>query len=198
MNLAIFQKEKIKALSKKDKSSKKTWDEKIKSLCDKINSMKEYYTTSSCSGRIILIKDSSKKKKNLILFRSHNKVRFAEIKKILEKIKKRNKNINFKQESCILHVVCSNIKNAQMLVDKARFAGWKRSGIIASRKRVVCELVSTEHIEMPIIRKGKILVNDSFLKILIEEANRKLERSWKKIKKLEKLCGRQDSNLRRH
>ena len=52
-------------LKKLDKSSKGDWDEKIISLCDKINSNDNYYTTSSCSGRIIIMKDVVKKGKGL-------------------------------------------------------------------------------------------------------------------------------------
>ena len=60
-----FNQRKKDILEKLDKSSKGDWDEKIKWLCDKINSMDNYYTTSSCSGRIIVMKDEDKKGPNL-------------------------------------------------------------------------------------------------------------------------------------
>jgi len=41
----IFLQRKKEVLSKKDKSSKGSWDEKIKTLCDKINKKNDYYTT---------------------------------------------------------------------------------------------------------------------------------------------------------
>ena len=44
-------------LSKKDKSHIGKWDEKIVGLCEKINKSDKYYTTSSCSGRVIMIFD---------------------------------------------------------------------------------------------------------------------------------------------
>lgn len=181
-----FQKQKEIQLAKKDKSKKGSIDEKIIKLCEKINSKPQYFTTSSCAGRIILIKDSKEKKENLILFSSHEKISFDELKRELEKAKE-YKNVNFKQEPCILHVVCKTIKDAEELVKKAIFAGWKKSGIKATKKRIICELLSTENIEMPIIRGGKILVEDSFIKLLCKEANEKLKRTWKKIEKLEKL-----------
>lgn len=182
----IFQEQKKKQLSLKDKSSIGSWDKKISKLCKKINKNKNYYTTSSCAGRIILIKASEEKQPGLFIFRTHNKSKFEEIKKELEKAKKIADSVYFKQEPCILHVACKDLDSAQYLVDKAKFCGWKRSGIMATKKRIMCELMSTEHTEVPIIFQGKILANDELLKVLIKESNRKLERVWEKIKKFEK------------
>ncbi len=180
-----FQKRKKQQFSKKDKSIENGIDKDIRKLCNKINSSKNYYTTSSCSGRIVLIIDSEKKQENLFLFRTHNKTSFREIKKELEKIKMK-KLIYFKQEPVILHAACSSLENAQKLIDDAKLAGWKSSGIISSR-RFVCELRSTEKLELPIENKGKVLISDSYLKLLVKEANKKLARTRKKIKNLEKL-----------
>ena len=44
-----FDKEKKEFLSKKDKSRKGSIDNKIKKLVNKINSLPDFYTTSSCS-----------------------------------------------------------------------------------------------------------------------------------------------------
>jgi len=183
-----FQKEKKRQLEMKDNSDIGEWDEKILSLCNKINSRKEYYTTSSCAGRAVLIEDCEKKKSGLFLFRSHEKISFSELKKELEKA--RNKTyglIYFKQEPCILHVASNSLEQAQKLLDKAKLAGWKNSGIIASCGRIILEMRSTEKLELPAVNQGKILFDDDFLKLLVSEANKKLERTWEKIKKLEKL-----------
>ena len=183
-----FQSQKISQLNRKDKSDKGNWDSKIEKLCKKINSRKEYYTTSSCAGRIILIKAADEKQENLFIFRIHKKINFSQLRKEIEKAAGKERGlVYFKQEPCILHVACSNIDNAQKLVDKAKFCGWKKSGMMSTRKRVVLELISTEHLEFPIINNGKILMSDEYLKLVVKEANRKLEKSWEKIKKLENL-----------
>ena len=67
-----FEKRKQDVLLKKDKSYRRKFDKKIKKLCGKINQMEDYYTTSSCSGRIVLIKDSDKKESGLFLFVGHS------------------------------------------------------------------------------------------------------------------------------
>jgi len=185
-----FESQKAKQLAKSDKSHVGTWDKRIIPLCNKINKNKDYYTTSSCSGRIILIKSSIKKQPNLFIFRMHDRITFKQLKHELKKAEK-SKTAVFKQEPAILHVACRNLESAQLLVDKAKFCGWKRSGIMATRKRIICELMSTEHIELPIVDKGKIVVSDNYLKILVREADKKLERTWVKISSLEKLFNEQ-------
>lgn len=180
-----FKDMKTKQLSKADKSNIGKWDVKIKGLCDKLNKKKEYYTTSSCAGRIILLKSSKGKIENGFLFRTHKKIKFEELKKILDKVDYKGF-VEFQQTTCILHVACASLEDAQKLIDKSKFVGWKRSGIMATGKRFVVELISTENIEFPIMNKGQVLVDDDFLKLIVREANNKLERVWEKIKRLEK------------
>ena len=216
----MFDKRKKDVLGKLDKSNIGQWDEKIIPLCKKLNSKKNFYTTSSCAGRVILLIDSEKKAPNLFLYVAHDKINFKNLKKKLNEIiqnippqalidfvsckrsptpKKlsvipkssskslNSKNINFKQEPCGLHIACRNLEDAQILLDKARKAGWKKSGIISSKKRFIIEMFGTNKLEFPIIRNGKILVDDSFLKIIVKTSNKNIEKSWKQIKSLGKV-----------
>ena len=189
MVVDLFEKRKQDILTKQDKSSKKHFDEKILKLCQKINRRKDYYTTSSCAGRVLIIIDADKKEHGLFLWVSHNLISFKELKRVLNEIAKQISNnlIKFKQEPCILHVVCRNLRDAQALLDKAKLAGWKKLGMIASEKRFVCELVGTEKLEFFIINKGKILVDDNYLKLIVKKSNENLKKSCFKIKKLDKL-----------
>jgi tRNA wybutosine-synthesizing protein 3 len=215
-------------LSRLDKSSKNGWDKRIRGLCEKINFLEDYYTTSSCAGRVVLMIDEDKKKQGLFIKVYHDKVELRELKKRLASLcseidkvnNKKGFSVNnskksrvilergktdtlraypetvpvgtstrgkFKMEPCILHVACRDLKSAQMLFDKAKFAGWKKSGIIASENRVMLELNSTERLEFPVVCGGEIIVEDKFLEIVVNEANKKLEKSWEKIEKLKKL-----------
>lgn len=197
-----FLKRKKDILSKQDKSSKGFWDEHILNLCNKINFLENYYTTSSCSGRIVLMIDQEKKKEGLLIKVYHDLISFEQLKEDLDRILQslktppttsprklltKNKNIKFKMESCALHAACRTLEDAQKLYDKAKLAGWKKSGIIASNNRFMVELTSTEKLEFPIIQKEKLLVNDEFLRIIVDYANQKLKRIWEKIEKFENL-----------
>ena len=85
----IFQKEKNDFLIKKDKSRKGSIDNKIKKLVNKINSLNDFYTTSSCSGRVLILAIPNSNKKNEVkyLFISHKKIKNKELKKIIKKKK---------------------------------------------------------------------------------------------------------------
>ena len=182
-----FGKRKKDILSKLDKSNKNSWDEKIKELCDKINSLENYYTTSSCSGRAILMIEQDKKDKGLFLSVYHDKISFEKLKEDLNSALKVGKNIKFKLEPCILHVSCKTLEDAEKIYEKAKLAGWNKSGIIGTKYGFNVELNGTDRLEFPTIQEGKVLVDDEFLKIVVDESNKKLEKSWMKIKKLEKL-----------
>jgi len=183
----LFMQQKKTQLSKIDKSSIGSWDKKIEGLCNKINRKKDFYTTSSCSGRVVLLKASDVKIENAFLFRSHDKIKFVELKNSLFEIGQNyNGLVEFQQTSGILHVACKELSGAFELGSKAREAGWKRSGVMGGSRNMV-EINSTESISFPIMDKGIILVGDDFLKLIVEIANEKLERGWDKIGRLGKL-----------
>ena len=81
-----FQKRKQDVLSKLDKSSKQSWDEKILKLCEKINSLENYYTTSSCAGRVVIMIDKLKKESGLFLKVYHDLISLSQLRKDLDRI----------------------------------------------------------------------------------------------------------------
>ena len=178
-----FEEQKKKQLSREDASSIGSWDPKIKGLCEKLNKKKNYYTTSSCAGRIILLKGEMGKEPNKFLFRTHKKTSFNELKKALNGVEYEGL-VEFKQSPCILHVACKDLESSQELVNNAKLSGWKKSGIMNTKKRFIVELQSTEHLAFPIMNNQEILVDDNFLKLVIGESNMRLGRVWKKIDKL--------------
>jgi len=180
-----FNQQKTRQLSKKDASNIGEWDVKIKGLCEKLNKRKEYYTTSSCAGRVVLLKETGVKQPGAFLFRTHDKIKLNELKKVLKEVDYGGL-VQFKQSTCILHIACLDLKSAQSLVDKAKLSGWKHSGIMGSGKRFMVELHSTEQLDFPVMSGGKILVDDDFLKLVVVEANKRLEKVWGKIERLKK------------
>lgn len=171
-------------LNKKDKSNIGYIDNYISELCEKINSNPNYFTTSSCSGRITLVVDEDKKSKNVFVFRNHDKVNFNQLKEhMLDSSKKIKKGlIYFKQEPCFIVISCKSKEKQWYIFNEARNNGWKKSGILSINKKFLVELMSSERIEFPVIKDGKILVDDEFLKIVLDKANNNLEKGWKKIK----------------
>ena len=176
-------------LSKADKSSVGKWDDKIKSLCEKINKSENFYTTSSCSGRVVLMVEQDKKSPDLFLEVSHDIISFEWLKKSIKKIsddkKLKNNLIKFKLEQPILHIICRDLNSASETLDKALHIGFRRSGINSIGKRILLELNSTERLEFPVVQNGNVLVSDEFLKLIVKLSNEKLKSGWKKIEKLQ-------------
>lgn len=185
MSINSFLQRKSDVLSKPDKSSAGKWDEKIINLCNKINSKENFYTTSSCSGRIVIMLDKDKKSPDLFLKVWHELISFSELKSSLKVLSRRKELIKFKLEPPILHVASKNLEGASWFLEKAKSIGWKRSGINALGRNIVLELNSTERLEFPIFKNGKLLVNGDFLKLIVKQVNAKLKRGWSKIEKLE-------------
>ena len=178
-----FDQQKKSILSRKDKSIKQVIDKEIKPLVKKINSLENYYTSSSCAGRIVLIETTPTKRKygaNWI-FIKHSQATFKEIKNSLNDIS--NKKIWLRQEAMIIHICCRNIKAAQDMLKISHCAGLKKAGIIAINKRIMIEAYGTDRMETIIAENKQILVDDNYIKILLREANNKLKRNKEKIKK---------------
>jgi len=182
--MITFERRKQDCLTKDDKSSIGGWDKSIAKLCDKINKLDNYYTLSSCSGRVVLIKNLDKKQPGMFILRTHNKIKFEELIYSLKEAEKTKETLNFKQEPPILHICCENLEDAEKFLNKSRDSGWKNSGIMSTRGRIVLELRSTEYLALPIMEKGRILVSEEFIKILVRESNNRLEKGWEKIRKL--------------
>ena len=177
-----FKQRKESILSKEDKSAKGSWDSRIVELCEKINSLEKYYTTSSCSGKCVVMEDKIGKDGSYYLWTSHDEIRFKELREVLGKVDY-SKKMKFKQEGPILHVACKDLIFAQKLVDLARKIGFKRSGIITSVDKIIIELSSPEKLEFPLVED----LSDEFLEKIVEEANRKLKVGWDKIGELKGL-----------
>tara|TARA_Y100000310_G_C20676511_1_gene813391 strand:+ start:99 stop:668 length:570 start_codon:yes stop_codon:yes gene_type:complete len=184
-----FESTKKDILGKRDKSNVGNWDDHIVELCDLINASDDYFTTSSCSGRITLVEDIDKKAPGVFLFRTHEKVEFDELKKgLLEVAAQVSEGIvMFKQEPCLVVVSCRDRDSQWRLFSEARNNGWKKSGILSLDRKLLVELMSSENISFPVVKDGKILVDDEFLKVVIDKSNSNLEKGWEKIKSLKKL-----------
>lgn len=171
----------LKKLKEHDKSKIGEVDKPITELIDFINGLKDFYTTSSCSGRIMLIALDDEKRKDRAdwLFFSHEKVFFKDLMKNLKKYKSK-KELWFKQEPLILHICSRNLKEADKLMRLSLASGFKKVGIIALSRRVILEIKGTDYISTLIGKDGKILVGEDYLKEILKMANEKLENNLKK------------------
>ena len=160
-------------------------DKKILPLIEKINEKMDFFTTSSCSGRIAILEIPSFgiKKKAKFLGKWHEEISFNQLKEAIKKARKGE--IWLLVQSPILHVSTISIKNAKKLLRLAMDSGFKYSSIKALNRRIVVEILSTERIDMPLGKDGKIFADESYLKVILNIANRMLTIMEEKLKKLE-------------
>lgn len=178
-----FQQRKSEVLAKIDKSSKGSWDGHILELCRKINESSSYYTTSSCSGRVLIMIDQEKKGKSLFLEVSHELIDIN----FFENLKMPLPLIKFKFEPAILHVACRDLESAQILMDIGQKAGWKKFGAISLGKNIVVEFTGSDKLEFPLIFNKKFLVDEEFLNLIVEKSNLNLKKGWAKLDKFKLL-----------
>ncbi len=150
-----------------------------------INSFDEYYTTSSCSGRIQLYEATlpGLKFRLKLLGKWHHQV---DLKTIVETIEKNKpSNLWFAVLPPILHVIAKTLNDANVLLHFAREAGFKHSGILSAKpERIVVELTSTERMEVPLILNNEWIIRKEMLPKLVEKANELLAVSKAKSEKL--------------
>lgn len=169
-------------------------DEEIVGIIEKINSHEDFFTTSSCSGRIALIclPEIGAKREAKFIGKWHRPVTKEEV---LEAIKQKSSagisnkgEIWLLSQSPILHVACRGLEKAKTLLRIAIQSGFKYSGIkaIANSKdneKVVVEIVSTERMDVPLGKDGMLLCSEAHLDFILSKANFMLERGKGKLKR---------------
>ncbi|XP_006634821.2 tRNA wybutosine-synthesizing protein 3 homolog [Lepisosteus oculatus] len=181
-----FSQWKKQCLSKVDYSKKGSVDEGIAHVVGFLNEYPDYFTTSSCSGRLILIDGVSdspevQKRNCSWLFATHQKCRKEDLVSGLEKA---GADAVFKFEPFVLHVQCRRLGDAQLLHSVAVNSGFRNSGItVGKRGKIIMAVRSTHGLEVPLSRKGQTLVKEEYLDFLVELANQKMEENQRRIER---------------
>ena len=159
-------------------------DPDIVDLLEMLNQREEYYTTSSCSGRIQVFeaRHPGDKFNITILGKWHAPVPCEEVRKA---IKKAERYAWLVVQSPILHVVARDMLSALKMLTLAREVGFKHSGIQSIRHdRIVVEVLGSERIAIPVLWNGEQLVADEALEKLVEVCNYVLSTSKERLQKL--------------
>lgn len=169
-------------LAKLDKSKKGEVDEKVVPLLKKINYLENYYTTSSCSGRVYLWKGSGKKNETEWLKISHDLVddKFFQLEG-----RERKGLIWLRVEPLILHVCCRSLEAASRLLERARKI-FKKSCLLSVGHKIIVEVRGSEFIEMPLYKGGELLFKGE-LTYLAELVNQKLRKIFERINQFNKI-----------
>lgn len=173
---------KNRALEKLDEAqSKDEVDKAILPLLDLINSSEEYYTSSSCAGRILLLQipEIGDKKKAEFLGRWHRAVKTEEV---LEAIRKSDKGtLWLLAQSPIIHIGAKTNIAADKIVKIANANGFKNSNIKSVGRKPLVEIGSTERLDAPIGEDGKMFCDREHLDLLVRISNEVMEKSTLKL-----------------
>ncbi len=185
------------------KRHKKTFEDAIKiermdmafePLCRFISEQKNYFTSSSCSGRIMLLstlKDENKKDAHFHK-KWHSTVKIEELWEWIEK--KTTGVLWFKVNPLILHIGCVDLEKAKKILEIMKLAGIKRGGIIVVKKdKILIEFQGSQEMSLPVKEENQIIIEKKFMKKMLEYANKKIEKNYKQLEKLEKIM-RQELN----
>ena len=185
--VSIFESQKGDAMSKfNDAVNSDQADKGILPLLEFVNSLEDFYSTSSCSGRIVLLHDMGRKPENSWLGKWHREV---DVDEVLGAMKNppAGGTVLFKYESAILHLAARELNGAKKLLVITREAGYKRGGIQGLNKdRHLVEVCDTGSIDVPVIDDGRVLVEDSYISYLVALANKKFRKGAEKLERLEK------------
>ncbi|XP_068095312.1 tRNA wybutosine-synthesizing protein 3 homolog [Hyperolius riggenbachi] len=175
---------KLQASQKSDLSKKGSVDKDIEETVRHINLQDCYFTTSSCSGRIIIIDEnpdlSTVQKENCSwLFVTHE---LCSTDDVLAALPKASGDAVLKFEPFVLHVQCRSLEDAQLLHNVAINSGFRNSGITVGKKgKIIMAVRSTHCLEVPLSHKGKCLVSNEYIEYLVQTANGKMEENKKRI-----------------
>ncbi len=168
-------------------------DEEILPIIEKINANPDYFTTSSCAGRIALIELSEigDKEGAEFLGKWHREVTVDEVKTAYSKAKN-DTTVFLLAQSPIIHVRCKNLESAVALRNTAVESGMKYSTIKSltfnsnsQPQKIVVEILSSENIHVPVAKDKTMYPNEDYLIFLVENANSVLKRSRQKLRKFQ-------------
>lgn len=163
-----------------DKSKKGSVDTYLIPLIDLINKLPNYYTTSSCSGRISLFTqyNTHHKANGEWLFVSHKTISYTDISSALSSLP--DAEVYFRVEGFILHVACESLEDAKRFIQKAGLAGFKNASLLSFKKNIV-QIVDTHRLDILLADRGSLLVSTEYVQKIISKANDLLERTHQRI-----------------
>ena len=184
-NIGFEQRKKESCVAACDNSLKKSIDEGVVPICDLLNNTTDYFTTSSCSGRIVLYREYSGKDKefgkNPWLLISHTPITYTVL---LDSVKKTAATdilegvVYFKFEPMIMHIEAKELEDARRLLAVAVQAGFRNSGIsISKQNRIIVAVRCTLKLDVPLVLQpdGSFAhVTEDYVRWLVDLANEKM------------------------
>jgi len=181
-----FQENKKTALKKLEKAKKDNLvDEGITPIIDIINEFDDYFTSSSCFGRIVLLQLPviGDKKNAEFIGKWHRQINADEVLSAVEKAE--TGQLWLLAQSSIIHIVAKTNTAADKILKIAYSCGFKHSGFKSIENKIVVEICSTERLDAPVGMDGKLFCDQQYLDLLVDISNEIIKKSNAKLEKFE-------------
>jgi len=188
----IFDKQKILNLEGLDLSRKGSIDAPLLELAKYINSHGDMFTLSSCSGRIVILRESKSSDKIRKAGCEWIKVSHTELNPAegFEAFANRTNApgcVVLKFEPFVLHVQCRSMIEAKQVHTAASESGFRNSGLSVGKSgKIVVAVRSTHGLEVPLTdNDGNDMVTREYIEFVIQKSNSKLTENLERVKKFE-------------
>ncbi|XP_027755268.1 tRNA wybutosine-synthesizing protein 3 homolog [Empidonax traillii] len=185
--MAAFARRKAQRLARPDASRKRSLDARAAGLARLLNARERFCTASSCDGRVLVADTDGggiQKKNCRWLLVTHDPCAKGDVMTALEKA---TGDVVFKFEPFVLHVLCREMQDAQLLHSVAVDSGFRNSGITVGRGgKITMAVRSTHCLEVPLSHKGRLLVSEEYIEFLVQVANQKMEENIRRIERFQK------------
>ncbi len=184
LTFKYFEQKKKKALYKLGEALRRNKvDKEVIPLIDLINSFPQWFTTSSCAGRVALLSKEGVRSKYTATFwyKTHDPSEIQTMKECIP--------TEFDGQLWLLvsppmfHVVARTLKDAHELQLMAKQARLGYSKIQSVKPSIVVEILGTGMLSLPIGQDGEIFVTESYLDYVLRIGEEMLredqQRMWK-------------------
>jgi tRNA G37 N-methylase Trm5/tRNA(Phe) wybutosine-synthesizing methylase Tyw3 len=164
-----------------DRSRAGRVDDDVVPLVDSLNALRDFYTTSSCAGRIILVQtcaaDPSRKYEVDWLAVTHDcaappSTHCDAFWQALttQRALTAGFEVVFKMEAPIVTVCARDIHCAAAIAHVCRIAGVKRAAVTSLQDKIIVSIADTRKIEMLVALDGKLLVDRAYFDVAVAHA----------------------------
>ena len=171
-----------------DWSPKGSIDAPVRELVSFVNELSDYYTTSSCSGRISCFNDYNRSKGIDWLLVKHRPITLQELEESIDITTTTTTKLNYVMLKCepfILHVQCRDILSAQRLHHISMNSGFRESGISLGQRKIMVAIRTTSFsMELPLVIENKYIMDRDALSVIVFECNKRLLCNFSRIDKL--------------
>lgn len=166
-----------------DNSLKKSIDQSVLPICDVLNNSKDYFTTSSCSGRIVLYREHKGKEKdsskNPWILISHDPISYNQLQESISLVSSEEASVvYFKFEPMIMHIEARDVDQAQKLLSVAVQSGFRNSGISIGKNRIIVAIRCTLKLDVPLILEFDgsfgLGIKEEYVRWLVDLGNEKM------------------------